>query len=1553
MDQSELMDDDFCIDHDEDVHQNCAAEAIVPCCSDTDNVVDHELPFVYNLAKCLLCSSDTADDVPQILSEVGLDSFVRNCKTVGLRHLAEYVLSHGLGEIMLHRRCRNRLTKSANKTVIDSEVDQNNNSTRTRSSKGSFDFRTLCLYCTEPVVASSDLRKVSTLEFDYNLRKVIKERSFDIWAMEVQGRLETICDLHASDAVYHLDCHVRFTKNLPLKKQQVKRGRPVNHDAVSAFDKLCDKIEADGENELYTLSQLHSMMLSLSNGEDEKMLYTKEYLRELLRKRYPDTVYFASRAGREDVVGFTNMCDLIIRDKFISDHIEGEGTVAEKLVRKAAALVLAEIREAEFERKLYPSPDEISGDGLQVVPSLLRIFLQRLLSNPLKQAALGQAVVQACKPNSCIMPLLFGVGVEMSRCGEKQLHDKLAHLGFSLSYSECRRFKQSVVQCYPSVDHEISSEVGEFTQFVGDNFDHNIKTLDGHGTFHGMGIISATVRQQSTLQKSNHRVPRLKLRKAGDATSIRRVRIASFNMCSDASKLTELKLNSIMALKQPFILPRTINLMHLWHIGGLLSPDNHPRPNWSGYMQKVCVGEHPGVSCVEMLSLIDLNPSDQDCIYSTLLFIHDQATALGLPTACITFDQPLYIKAVDIVMQSKLNIVVRLGGFHTLMNFLGSVGYIMKGSGLEELLGLLYGSNTMELVLSGKAYARALRGHFLIDTALTEILLNYLKTASQQDDNEPAVVVSDTEAAKSLAGTLSASVMSELEAIYEEVMQEGKADINKSDGFQSDSLLYFTQQLQNLKHALHNQSRTARLWLLYMQYIGTVRKYIIADRTGDWLLHLDTLESMLSLFAASGHNNYAKSARIYLQQMRQLSETCPWLDGQLRAGNSAIWRSDRMWAGLPPDLVIEQTMMRSGKSPGGLTHGRGMTESVRIAWLSSVTEYASVHAAMSKVTRTDERTVEHVECSVSRMKRDLCDLKKIELYLSQYSPFGNSDNERLISLSSSVTAGKDDGVNCDQAESLGFALQQHWDNQKYGSLVLRKADKVVPLANVVDSTQNSVKVAINTSSLFHRLVLVGERTGTVRDCFSYELTPYPMSLFKDELMRKPNKPDLCKSFIEGLTAEMLPSGVLTVVDGGYMLHKVRWNVPSHMADILPLFAQYLRTFGQSVQVVFDGYGNEPSIKDHEHFRRSAKVGTVAMTRQVDERTREIGPQEAFLANIENKRAFIGVLSKYLTKSGFNVHQSSGDADTDIVSKALTCACSTSSPVAVIAEDTDILVLLLHHRTGLMPEVYFVSQPKRGKGGKVIDGKSISISQVQKILGTEACQLMPVVHAFGGCDSTSAVFGLGKGAMLKRIQGNEKLQGLCSTLQSKRATEAEVRYAGQHLMAILYGGTQSDTLSALRYTRYCTMSLGRRFRPESLPPTDSAAHLHAMRVHYQSVFWATLGSTDLKPTDWGWSLNRGKLVPTQFEGEVAPENMLKLVRCGCTGSCASVSCSCRKHGLQCVSACRNCHGTECTNFKIDMGIDADIADEDDDLNPDLPEIFWEDEAHVNLLYEEEV
>lgn len=64
---------------------------------------------------------------------------------------------------------------------------------------------------------------------------------------------------------------------------------------------------------------------------------------------------------------------------------------------------------------------------------------------------------------------------------------------------------------------------------------------------------------------------------------------------------------------------------------------------------------------------------------------------------------------------------------------MGSIGSMMKGSGLE-VLETVYGPNTVTHMISGKAVSRALRGHLLVEAALTNKLMEAVLPF--QDDHE-------------------------------------------------------------------------------------------------------------------------------------------------------------------------------------------------------------------------------------------------------------------------------------------------------------------------------------------------------------------------------------------------------------------------------------------------------------------------------------------------------------------------------------------------------------------------------------------------------------------------------------------------------------------------------------------------------------------------------------------------------------------------------------------------------------------------------------------------
>ena len=109
-------------------------------------------------------------------------------------------------------------------------------------------------------------------------------------------------------------------------------------------------------------------------------------------------------------------------------------------------------------------------------------------------------------------------------------------------------------------------------------------------------------------------------------------------------------------------------------------------------------------------------------------------------------------------------------------------------------------------------------------------------------------------------------------------------------------------------------------------------------------------------------------------------------------------------------------------------------------------------------------------------------------------------------------------------------------------------------------------------------------------------------------------------------------------------------------------------------------------------------------------------------------------------------------------------------------------------------------------------------------------------------------------------------------------------------------------------------------PEKLPPTERAAHYHGLRVHLQVIEWKILDETsNLDPMEWGWKDDNGKLAPIPTDKEVGPPNLLNVIRCRCKTSsknpCGTNICSCRKHGLKCMTACGGCRGEDCNNKAV--------------------------------------
>ena len=185
-----------------------------------------------------------------------------------------------------------------------------------------------------------------------------------------------------------------------------------------------------------------------------------------------------------------------------------------------------------------------------------------------------------------IPPLLFVLAVEVDHLyGSKWLIDELYKLGFAVSYSEFKRFKQACVIIL-SIDEQIQrlSSNTSFTQFIGDNVDHNIVTIDGKGSFHGMGIIASIVSSRDhIIEEIKIKRPQSSVKANEIISKASSVPITECNF-SGQRNFESIHLNTSNELLQPYVLPKALNTDLIWHAASFFSKLESPRSNWSGYM---------------------------------------------------------------------------------------------------------------------------------------------------------------------------------------------------------------------------------------------------------------------------------------------------------------------------------------------------------------------------------------------------------------------------------------------------------------------------------------------------------------------------------------------------------------------------------------------------------------------------------------------------------------------------------------------------------------------------------------------------------------------------------------------------------------------------------------------------------------------------------------------------------------------------------------------------------------------------------------------------------
>lgn len=403
--------------------------------------------------------------------------------------------------------------------------------------------------------------------------------------------------------------------------------------------------------------------------------------------------------------------------------------------------------------------------------------------------------------------------------------------------------------------------------------------------------------------------------------------------------------------------------------------------------------------------------------------------------------------------------------------------------------------------------------------------------------------------------------------------------------------------------------------------------------------------------------------------------------------------------------------------------------------------------------------------------------------------------------------------------------------------------------------------------LFQRLLVVAmKREVNFNEILSYELSAVPVSLFHpDGSLRKTTKSVLLSILEEDANVQLRlptpPMPTTTILDGMALVQMLKSAGTKTFGEMAKSYygviAGLLNRDGcQRVDVVFDQY-LEVSIKGGEREKRGE---SRALEERIYSQATPVPKLwQKYIAKPRNKENLCAFLSetrctiakesldqeKHLVLAGgFKERERAvliSHGHVDIVTPLLSdheeadtrillhvnLASSTHQRIVIHSPDTDVAILSIAHYKELgCKELWF-------RTGVKDRTRFIPIHSLSSKLGDSICTALPAFHAMTGCDTTSAISGVGKQKAWKVLHNSPLHQRNLAQLGREPVPNKETLDACEAFICSLYISLNiTQTADELRYQLFCQ---GNK-KSEGLPPTSDSLAQHSKRVNFQCYVW---------------------------------------------------------------------------------------------------------------------
>ncbi|GBO43421.1 hypothetical protein AVEN_91236-1 [Araneus ventricosus] len=303
-------------------------------------------------------------------------------------------------------------------------------------------------------------------------------------------------------------------------------------------------------------------------------------------------------------------------------------------------------------------------------------------------------------------------------------------------------------------------------------------------------------------------------------------------------------------------------------------------------------------------------------------------------------------------------------------------------------------------------------------------------------------------------------------------------------------------------------------------------------------------------------------------------------------------------------------------------------------------------------------TGQHTDARLSRVTRGNNDCKKFEDWFICHHPL--PVGEYVMLLSTGVV--RDEKMNCHPSDMEAI------DRSNFGQVKFSRINRFVPMRGFTNIVKlHEEEVQIDPYTIFKSISFNRKTESELKNYCSFELAPYPSSLFHEQGMMRKSRESVCYDLFNPVNTPSNIENALYVNDGGFLLHRVTWELREKFSSTLNRYVEYVtKYFGARSIIVYNT--------------------TDYAERKVPIKLKIIG----------NKKSLISMLIKKFAGENITVQQVVEDAESTIVSKAVEGA-RQSDCVFIVGKDMDLPVIL----TTLAPDNNLLFLMKPGKKTETI------------------------------------------------------------------------------------------------------------------------------------------------------------------------------------------------------------------------------------------------------------